>query len=60
MSTKDLMIDDDDAAELTRAVRETAREYYRRVLDMSPDHPKALDARLASETIDVTLPYQIQ
>ncbi|MGZ3405885.1 MAG: tetratricopeptide repeat protein, partial [Polyangia bacterium] len=24
--------------------RETAREYYRRVLDMSPDHPKALDA----------------
>ncbi len=24
--------------------RETAREYYRRVIDMSPDHPKALDA----------------
>ncbi len=24
--------------------RETAREYYRRVLDMSPDHPRALDA----------------
>ncbi|MDB4968610.1 MAG: repeat-containing protein, partial [Myxococcales bacterium] len=24
--------------------RETAREYYRRVLDMSPDHPKPLDA----------------
>jgi tetratricopeptide (TPR) repeat protein len=24
--------------------RETAREYYRRVLDMAPDHPRALDA----------------
>ena len=24
--------------------RQTAREYFRRVLDMSPDHPKALDA----------------
>ncbi|HEX9104218.1 MAG TPA: tetratricopeptide repeat protein, partial [Polyangia bacterium] len=24
--------------------RQTAREYYRRVIDMSPDHPRALDA----------------
>ena len=24
--------------------RETARDYYRRVIDMAPDHPKALDA----------------